>query len=58
VWIGLVDPADAREELAEQSDREAGSLRALLAGWQEITGDEGMTNEPARHYLNPNLRWR
>ncbi len=43
VWAGLVDPADAREELAEQSDREAGALRALLAGWEEIAGDDGMT---------------
>lgn len=43
VWLGLVDPADAREELAEQSDREAGSLRALLAAWHEMAGDEGMT---------------
>jgi hypothetical protein len=42
-WVGLVDPAVAREELAEQSDREAGSLRALLAAWHDIAGGEGLT---------------
>ncbi len=43
VWVGLGDPADARDELVEQSDRDAGSLRTLLASWHEIAGDEGMT---------------
>ena len=44
VWLGLPDPALAREELHTKSDTEANTLRALLAGWQELDPDgEGKT---------------
>jgi len=44
VWAGLPDPGDTRQELADQADAEATTLRALLAGWQAADPDgAGMT---------------
>lgn len=33
VWCGMPDPGATRQEVREQSDREAGLLRQLLAAW-------------------------
>jgi hypothetical protein len=33
VWCGLSDPGATRQEVREQSDREAGLLRQLVAAW-------------------------
>ncbi len=55
VWVGMDDPAVARIELAEQADREAGTLRALIAGWQEIAGDPGMTVAEVFRILDDNF---
>src|SRR5262249_49100306 len=41
VWLGLTDPAGAREEMEESSDGEVYNLRCLLAGWEEIDPDSG-----------------
>jgi DNA polymerase I-like protein with 3'-5' exonuclease and polymerase domains len=43
-WLGLPDPAGAREELEETADGEVHNLRCLLAGWEEIDPEaEGLT---------------
>jgi primase-helicase-like zinc-binding protein len=34
VWCGMEDPGATRQEVREQSDREAGLLRQLLAAWE------------------------
>lgn len=39
VWLGMDDPGATRQEVREQSDREAGLLRQLLAAWE--SGDPG-----------------
>lgn len=36
VWVGEVDPGDAREQLREESDAAAGALGDLVAGWSEV----------------------
>lgn len=44
VWLGLVDPAETRIQLSEESDEEGGLLRRLLAAWIEyVEPGEGMT---------------
>jgi len=35
IWCGMDDPGATRQEVREQSDREAGLLRQLLAGWED-----------------------
>jgi hypothetical protein len=34
VWVGMDDPGATRQEVRDQSDREAGLLRQLLAAWE------------------------
>ena len=44
VWLGMPDPADTRQELAEVADTEVVALKALLTRWlrhQDV--DKGMT---------------
>lgn len=36
VWLGAKDPGLTRANLEETADSEAGQLRQLIAGWQEI----------------------
>ncbi len=44
VWCGLPDPGANRQNLANQSDREAVALRQLIDGWAEIDqADVGVT---------------
>ena len=44
-WIGLPDPGETRQELAEASDRDACALRSLFAGWNDIDpAGRGMTS--------------
>jgi hypothetical protein len=44
VWCELEDPAKAREEFVQYADRESGTLKQLIAGWNEIDLDgTGMT---------------
>jgi hypothetical protein len=44
VWTSQPDPGSTRTELVTHSDREAGALRQLIAGWKELdTTEVGMT---------------
>ena len=44
VWCDLPDPAETRTELRSQADREAATLRQLVAGWEEADrSGAGMT---------------
>ncbi len=38
VWVGLTDPAIARQQLAVGGDNEAAALRVLLGNWSHIDG--------------------
>jgi hypothetical protein len=47
-WLGLQDPADTRDELAQIADTEAAALVDLLTGWEELcielkVADKGCT---------------
>lgn len=42
IWVGMPDPGDTRQELAERSDLEAAALNGLLDGIQEMA-IEGVT---------------
>jgi hypothetical protein len=53
VWLGLDDPGNTRQQLAEQSDREAGILRQLVLGWEEVDElSSGLTVAAALEKLN------
>jgi hypothetical protein len=55
VWCGLPDPGDTRTELRTQADRDATTLRQLIAGWEEVDpGGSGMTVATAIKRLNEN----
>lgn len=55
VWIGLPDPAEAREELVSTSDRESTALRQLIAGWVEVDPDDaGLTTAELLKLLTAN----
>jgi hypothetical protein len=43
VWVGLTDPAEAREELATTADTTRNALENLLVGWRALFGDAGGT---------------
>jgi hypothetical protein len=52
VWCGYADPGDAREELAQLSDREADAAAGLIAGWAELQRVHGaMTVAQALQHL-------
>ncbi len=53
VWCGLPDPGETREQLVEHSDREAGALRDLIGGWEELDEDcTGLTASQAIEKLD------
>lgn len=55
VWCGLDDPALTREEFIQLADREAGAIRQLIAGWNEIDPDcDGVTVGDAIRMLEGN----
>jgi hypothetical protein len=39
VWLGLPDPGETRQELRDRSDNSGATLRALIAGWEELCPD-------------------
>ena len=47
IWCGLPDPGDTREQLAATADRQAVALRQLIAAWEEVGGDQGITASAA-----------
>jgi hypothetical protein len=52
VWCGLDDPRDACEEVLTRSDRDAETVRGLIAGWREIAPEgDGMTVNKALELL-------
>ncbi|NQU22680.1 MAG: bifunctional DNA primase/polymerase [Candidatus Nealsonbacteria bacterium] len=50
-WVGLPDPGDTREMLAEQADDDTSQLQQLIDGWEELktpaTVGEAMTRAHA-----------
>jgi len=52
VWLGLPDPGETRQELRDQSDNSAATLRALIAGWEELDPDgKGVTAAKAIEFV-------
>ena len=53
VWVGMLDSDETRQQLQEESDRSAGELRMMIAGWQEADSENnGMTVGEALHLLD------
>lgn len=48
VWLGMEDPGATRQEVRDQSDREAGLLRQMISAWENADpGAFGMTASEA-----------
>jgi putative DNA primase/helicase len=55
VWLGMPDPVETMD-MARADDPETSALRALLAAWNLVIGDQGLTAKEVSEYSDQNLK--